>query len=369
MVTRINFSDSIAPSWQERQLSTMNLDSFKSTTGSSTPPKGFALFPYFEVFHETFNKSAKDPFIRFFQKNRHIADWTVFTDYAFYDKKKNADVLVFSFVPYVQDFNGAAAVIDKASFKDIKHLNRVNKHFLKLIRDNTIFNVAIILGRERRLCFSDEPGALLHAFDALTRMVEEWCVTTPSRSKRYFSLLADLQLVRRELKTKNPNLKIVRDIYITSTLAAYLLFEASKANNSRKVGWFSDRDSLLHYRSGALKDPLMISLTHALYHVFQENHLDRSRAELMFGIPEKDGKVWYDAFLRIPDLICATLADYDPGLNEFTHQKFVPVMEDLLADNDKFVILELRFHRKQNLFEAVRRTLDLVPSSATHVNL
>lgn len=318
---------------------------------------GLCLYPYLQVFDETFNKSAKEIFVNFFRNNADIKKWMVFTDYAFYDKQKFSDVVTYSFVPYMQDFKGASEVLAKASFKDMKHLNRVNEEFIELIKDNPILNIGVSLDRKRRLSFNDESRDLLVTFELLEGMLENWCITTPEASGHYENFLSDIVSIKVDLKGKGANLKIIRDIYIVSSLAAYLMFEVAKAIDLDTIGWFSDRDRLLSYKGAKFKSPIIFNLTHTLYHLFCEHQKIDSKNNPLFGVPEDVGPVWYDSFLRIPDLICATLADYDPVRKIFSHDKFVPVYEKLLASNDHNLFFQLTFRKKEQAFEATRVTL------------
>lgn len=323
----------------------------------TNPTMGFAIYPYLLVFDDTFKKSANEIFANFFRKNADITKWMVFSDYAFYDKKKHSDVVTYSFIPYIQDFQVASELIDKASFKDIKSLSRVNDEFIKLIKNSPILNVTITLDRARRLSFDDERHDLFQTFEGLEKMLDSWRITTPEACDHYENFLSDIASLKEGLKKKNVNIKIIRDIYIISTLAAYLMFEVAKVIDVDKIGWFSDRDSLLSYQGAKFKSPIIFTLTHTLYHLFcEQQHID-SKNNPLFGVPETTGRVWYDAFIRIPDLICATLADYNPRENKFSHDKFRPVYENLLTSNDNNLFFKLTFLKDERTFQATRITL------------
>jgi len=321
--------------------------------------KGFALYPYFEAFYETFQKSSRQTLIDFFSKHEHIEQWAVFTDYAFYDKNKHSDVVVYSFIPAPTNFSRTSERLDILSFKDIKHLKKVNQSFIKEISENPILNIAIVFERERKLSFGDERLALAATFDAFRRMVEIWISESLPGERDYSSLLDDIQIIERCLLGKGGNLKLLRDIYMIATITAYLVFEAKNTGKVKKIGWFSDRDTFLSYKKKDLSFPLLLSLIEAMHHVFVVSHDAKRKSDpFIFGIPESNGAVWYDSFLRIPDLICATLADHDKKKNKFSHPKFIPIMEELISSNDKFITLGIRYLKKEPRFEAVRYTYE-----------
>jgi len=60
--------------------------------------------------------------------------------------------------------------------------------------------------------------------------------------------------------------------------------------------------------------------------------------------------------LRIPDIICATLADYDFDNEKFSHEKFTPILENLIASNEKILTMQLNMLKDSNT--ALRRTFD-----------
>lgn len=326
-------------------------------TSSIHSRKGFSIFPYFQVFIETFEKSANRSFANFFKEHSQATKWMVYSDYIIGDKNKNSDVITFTFAPYLSGLSEFEKAVDSLSFKDVKHLSRVNQEFLEFTRHSPTLSVSVMLNRNRKIAYNEsEKEAILRAFDGLQEMVRDWQENEPDSPAKYRSLTKDFMFIRRELKQNKINVRLIRDIYIVASIAAYLTFEVTKTIDVEVMGWFSDRDNMLSYKSSQLDTPTIFRLTHILYHVFCENKGVDSKNNPIFGIPEKEGKVWYDALLRIPDIICATLADLDFNTEKFSHEKFWPVLDTLFVSNEKILILELNLLKDSNT--AVRRTFN-----------
>jgi len=333
-------------------------DYFKQVdTGSLSSKMGFGIFPYFEVFDETFKKSADRAFSNFFFEHSTVTKWMVYSDYIIGDKNKKSDVITFTFAPYMSGFVNFEKAVEISSFKDVKKLRRVNPEFLDLLKHSPILNVSVMLNQNRKIAYDEsEKDAILRAFDGLQAMVQHWQENEPESPEKYRSTFRDLMFIRRELKQNKTNIRLIRDIYIVASIAAYLMFEVTKTIDVNIMGWFSDRDDLLNYKSSQLETPTIFRLTHILYHILCENKGIDSKNNPIFFLPEKEGKVSYDAMLRIPDIICATLADYDFDKGKFSHEKFTPILETLFASNEKILTMEISMLKDSNT--AIRRTFD-----------
>ena len=328
----------------------------------TTPPtqqdrKGFGLFPAIEAFQETFEKGAADSLRRFLVEYP-AKKWMVFTDYAFYDPKKNADVFVLSLFPYAADFNRLSSQLQDLSFKDVKDLPRVNPAFISYLRAAPIANIAIFLQANRRLSPFDERGAMVNFLVGLEEMNRDWCLSTPEETEHYKRNLKDLKHIKRLVQVGQVNQRLLRDGILVASITAYVLFRVAQITAAEKIGWFSDRDALLSYQSAKLSEPLVFQLLHTYYHVLCERNGMASNGNPLLGDPEASGPLFYDSFLRVPDLIAGTLADVNFSGIEFSHPKFEPVFHDLLVSNEKNIFFGLQGDSSNGIFEAVRITLD-----------
>jgi len=311
--------------------------------------KGYIVFPYLQVFDETFQRDASSIFSSFFSEFSQAKDWMLYSDYCIGDKNKNSDVITFTFAPYAHGFIEYEELVEKYSFKDIKHLKKVNIEFLHLIKNSPVLSISIMLNKDRKIYYDEkEKDSLLQAFDGIHEMIDYWKKNEPESPEKYKSAAQDIIFIRRELKNNKINIKLMRDIYITASIAAYLMFEVNKTIPVGIMGWFSDRDSLLSYKSAQLEKPIIFRLTHIMYHILCEKKQIPSNGNPIFFIPEEKGKVSYDAMLRIPDIICATLADYNFSTKEFSHEKYYPILENLFKSNKKIIVIDLKLTKNSN---------------------
>lgn len=309
---------------------------------------GFGLHFFLDAFNETFYKSCRSDFERFFLQHKSIGKWLVFSDYALYDKNKKRDVITFSIIPYLYEFDVFSSLLKKLSSNDLKKSRKVNKEFIDYIKNGPVFNISISLDRKRRL-HSDEKLYHETRFSMMIEMLEHWCITTPEGKENYIELIDKIKHLKDTVKSPGSNLKVIRDIEILSSLAAYIMFEITNVIDIELIGWFSDRDSLLSYKAGKFKSPIIFDFIHHLYFMFCENENEKikSKGKLVMGIPESgsDGKVWYDSFNRIPDLIAGTFADYDHKKQVCSHNKFVPIIDEIFTNSSKNLFFDVKFSK------------------------
>ncbi|QHQ18560.1 hypothetical protein GMW39_23830 [Pectobacterium parmentieri] len=312
---------------------------------------GFVFHNFLVAFDSTFNQSNHIKIKNFFEKNKHIKKWMIFSDYVLYDKKKPNDVVTFSIFPYAENFFKLGKKIDALSFKDTKKLKRINKEFINFIKKSEILNLSILLSKDRKLDPFNEREMLKTRYEMAIRQVNTWIKN--QGEKVYFKQLTkNLQLVLKELDKSGANLKAIRDIEIVSSLTAYIAFQISQEIKIDTIGWFSDRDAMLSYKIAKFSKPIIYDLAFNAYHVLMYNVNEKYKEKFVFGLPEAEGRVWYDSYNRVPDLIAATLADYNYEDNICSHDKYIPVIDEILADSEKNIIYKISFNDSDNPFSA-----------------
>jgi hypothetical protein len=322
----------------------LNFDHIRENAKSEK--MGFPLHFFLDAFNETFYKSCKKDFDNFFIQHKNVGKWLVFSDYALYDKSKKKDVITFSIVPYILNFDEFSDLLKNLSSNDLKKSRKVSEQFIEFIKNGPVFNISVNLGRNRRL-HSDEKFYHESRFSMMIEMLEYWCITTPEGKENYIELIKKIAHLKDIVKNPGSNLKVIRDIEILSSLASYIMFEITKVIPVELIGWFSDRDSLLSYKAGKFKSPIIFDFISLLYYLFCENESVHTKSKLVLGVPESDsdGKLWYDGFNRIPDLIAGTYADYDSINQVSTHKKFIPVIEQLFTQSSKNLFFDVKFSK------------------------
>ncbi|EHR5677503.1 hypothetical protein KUJ39_004291, partial [Salmonella enterica] len=268
-----------------------------------------------------------------------------------YDKNKPNDVVTFSICPYAEDFFELGKRIDSLSFKDTKKLKRINKEFINFIKKSEILNLSILLSKDRKLDPLNEREMLKTRYKMAIKQINIW-IENQGEKKYFKQLIKNLQLVLTELDKPGANLKAIRDIEIISSLTAYIAFQISQEIKIDTIGWFSDRDAMLSYKIAKFSKPIIYDLAYNTYHILMYNIDEEYKEKFVFGLPEAEGKVWYDSYNRVPDLIAATLADYNYEKNICSHDKYIPVIEEILADSENSIIYKISFDDPENPFSA-----------------
>ncbi|WP_304544008.1 hypothetical protein [Sulfurimonas microaerophilic] len=301
---------------------------------------GIVIHNFLSHFDETFNKSSYVLFSDFFKKNGDISKWMIFSDYVLNDKNKPNDVITFSILPYVSDFDKLGDQINTLSFKDIKKLKRVNAEFLKFINKSEILNISVILDKNMVLDPFSEREALKTCYKTALNQVDCW-IENEGQKENYLRLKKAYNIMLDEVSKSGANLRNIRNIEIVSNLVAYITFQVCISSKIDIIGWFSDRDSMLNHKNGKFSMPVIFDLAYNLFHVLMSSKDEDYLEKFVFGLPEQTGNLWYDSFNRIPDLIAATLADYDYKNNLCGHNKFIPVIENVITNKEKNLIYKI----------------------------
>lgn len=301
---------------------------------------GIVMHNFLIHFDETFNKSSHIIFSDFFRKNGDVSKWMIFSDYALNDKNKPNDVITLSILPYTSDFNMLGDHIKKLSFKDVKNLKRVNSEFLAFINESEILNISVIIDKNMVLDPFSEREALKTCYKMALNQVDHW-IENEGQKENYLRLKKAYNVLLNEVSRNGANLRNIRYIEIVSNLIAYITFQVCISSKVDIIGWFSDRDSMLSYKGVKFSMPVIFDLAHNLFHVLMSSKDDDYSENFVFGLPEQTGNLWYDSYNRIPDLIAATLADYDCENNLCSHDKFVPVIDNVITNKEKNLIYKI----------------------------
>jgi len=301
---------------------------------------GIVMHNFLIHLDETFNKSSHVLFSDFFRKNGDVSKWMIFSDYALNDNNKPNDVITFSILPYVGDFDKLGDQIKKLSFKDVKNLKRVNAEFLEFINESEILNISVVLDKNMVLDPFNEREALKTCYKTALNQVDYW-IENEGQKENYLRLKKAYNIMLDEVSRKGANLRNIRNIEIVSNLIAYITFQVCLSSKVDVIGWFSDRDSMLTHKNGKFSMPVIFDLAYNLFHVLMSSKDENYVEKFVFGLPEQTGNLWYDAFNRIPDLIAATLADFDYKNNFCSHDKFIPVIDNVITNKEKNIIYKI----------------------------
>lgn len=329
-----------------------------SNFGDMAEPKeiGVGVHDFLLHFNETFQKSGSTLLKAYLSEFGDVTKWVLVSDYAFYDKSKKHDIVTFSLIPYIASFDDMSAALGGLAPADIKKTRCVKPEFIELLASGPIFNISIKLDRERKL-HSDERVYHKKKIEMLIGQFEYWIQSTPAGKSKFQKMIKILLNLDRIVSGAGANLKAIRDIEIVSLLTAYLMCEITRLTNVDRIGWFSDRDALLNFKAAKLGH-FIFELVDLYYYIFCTSEQVGSKGKLVIGMPEAANKVWYDALIRIPDLLAGTFADYDYENNISTHDKFIPVIEKLFVSEARNLFFRINFNGG---LQAGRLTWDPAP--------
>lgn len=305
-------------------------------------PFGLGIHYSMIHFNDSFNQYGKGQLHNFINTFRGTKKWILSSDYAFYNKNKNNDVVTFSLFPHTDDIKKMSGDINKHAPVDIKKAKSVNDEFITFLSDGPVFNISIILDRNRRM-HSNEKDYFLHRLDMLINLLHYWSGTTPEQKENYQENISKLEKTKRLIESPGVNLRIFRDIEIIANLAAFILTEASIISDLEIITWISDRDSMLSFKQDSIGDYLL-SQVHSIYHILCLNNNYSPDGKLLLVKPDLGWNDLYDSFIRIPDYIAGTLADFDFKTQKNTHGKFEKIKNGTFAAEDRNLIYELFFH-------------------------
>lgn len=286
-----------------------------------------------------FMSAAKEMETHFFQTYRNVPNWFIYSDYCLHNKLKQNDVVTFAVVPHLIDNKRFQNFVNLFAPSDIKKSRAVRNKFLELVRSAPILILSFILGKNRVVSRSREMGGeklnILSGMDATIQMLSEWL--EQSNSAYHRDIRRKMLAIRREMIQKSFSMKLLKDIMVVSLLAAYIGFLINKKCMPLKIGWFSDRDKIIDAHDRICLD--MFALNYQ--GICDYYDIKSTRAEIVIGVPNCSGKMWYDEFNRIPDHVTGAIADWNIENSTLTHTKFVPIYEKLLNDNPLFYLFRL----------------------------
>lgn len=306
------------------------------------PQMGFSIHESIGHFNKSFMMRGSELLGEFIQEHAHTKKWILASDYAFYDDNKFSDAVTFSLFPHWAHIEKMTSHISAIAPSDLKNVGSVGDSFISFLKEGKAFSITLILDRERRM-FSDEKFYHLSRFESQIGMLEYWCKSTPKGKDRYQATIKQLNKVKQLVNSNSLNLRLLRDIEIVGSLAAYLLTEISVKAKPEKIAWLSDRDSMLTFKKKVIGD-FMFDQVSYLYHTLCSNSEIDPSNRLVLIKPETSGKLFYDSLIRVPDYMAGTMADYDFEKQISSHAKFDKIRDGVFAVERRNIFYRLFFH-------------------------
>jgi hypothetical protein len=270
-------------------------------------------------------------------------NWLIFSDYVLHHPGRPNDVFSFTVVPagqYLAPLTREVSAIAKRDFKDTKI---VHESMIGLLRDPHLFS----------FCFIVEPTRVLtRNVDAIRGMIDRSLARLNSKPDRHLRHkdIAKLTALRRKAAAGGFNIRLFDNITLAAAMAAYLTYLICSNRRGFRIGWFSDRDSIT-----SSYEAIAYHFYASNVAIFCERHLDGwPGPALGVNAPVKAGRLWCDAFLRIPDHLAGVVSAWDVEQNTLAESapKYLHVLADVIAGNPKIQIARLILNSERDLVSA-----------------
>ena len=276
------------------------------------------------------SQEVRDVIEAYLKKTGYPKKWVLLTDYCLDDKNKaNVITFVLLFFRTEAEHKAMERKILKLQKSDIKHTRYISNRLMRYLRKLPVFSYSFILDDREKL-FGDTTSDLQKAVDsnltAIRDCYQTWLKTAPNNDAiNYYQSTINKLDSQLKIVSQGKKIKQYVDILLTTSLGAVYTAEILREiPDLQIVGWLPDRDKITQSC-----DEVAIPIFHCLLH----NYLGGKDVQLPVADPKITGKPFYDAMNRIPDDICAAVADYDFSHPTISKEKFSHVLHELMAGN------------------------------------
>ena len=294
--------------------------------------------PIIKLIHETYLQSIKKSLEKnYFPKYIDNKKWKCFSDYSFDNKKPN-NVITFTLLPYVIDFNILSSAIKEYAPKEIKKTQSINPKFIEFIKHSPFVTFSFILENHENLFLESKEflkdSMLLSLNQIVNENIPNWTVETSHLEKYHKEIAKKTKKVIRLIE-ENKKIKILKNMFLITSIGSYLCTQFANKTNAEIMGWFSDRDEI-----NDVADKYSIDLFNFQFCEYLKNR----NCEFVAAPASSQDNEWYQELIKIPDFITGALADYSFETELVSHNKFIPLLRELIADNDRNVfVFKLKF--------------------------
>jgi hypothetical protein len=284
---------------------------------------------------EFIQKELSSPEVRvvieaYLKKTGYPKKWVLLTDYCLDDKNK-ANVITFVLLFFRTEEEHAAMEqkILTLQKSDIKHTRYISNRLMRYLRKLPVFSYSFILEDRLQLfgdTTADQQREVVSNLTVIRDCYQTWLKTAPNQDVvSYYQ--DNIKKLDAQIKVVSQGKKIRQhvDILLTTALGAVYTAEILKnVPDLQIVGWLPDRDKITQSCN---------EIAIPIFHCMLYNSLGGKDVQLPVADPKITGKPFYDAMNRVPDDICAAVADYDFSHPTISKEKFSHVLHVLMAGN------------------------------------
>lgn len=261
-----------------------------------------------DTFLGVLDKTESNYFREFLSVLPDNSAWYLISDYCIDDSTKFNDVITFSLLCNYDRHENIKDLINNLAPRDLKKTKNINADFLQYLNSPYVYHFSLVIPKKEKLL-----AKLLNKVP-LDKMTE-WMNKVYENSKEVGALDKDfcngaqkrLKLIQREIQRQGYNKKLIREILLTSSLGASIMFLLQKYSSPQKIAWISDRDAIIDKFDGFAFDNMYFWYEIAV----ADKTFEKVKPDIIFVEPEKVGENYFDELIRLPDYITGSLASID----------------------------------------------------------
>jgi hypothetical protein len=275
-----------------------------------------------------------------FEKYPTDAAWNVYSDYCVGNIDKANDSFSFVITLHHDTDKNFSEYISNVAPKDLKKTRQASEGLISYLNCPMAFSVSFIVDRNSKLLRDFITDDNIHTFcHGLRELIASWS-TEPGADKEYWQRIDKaLGVFALDVKRKQFNAKLARQVLLTSTFAAFLFLTLNQLKEPAHLRWVTDRDA-----SFEKYDEVAFDIAFIMFLVFRLNSgavKDPNRPKFLFAYPFMDGAKDYAEHVRLPDYLAGLCADINLPSMQFSHTKFERIFGEVIINSKNNVLLQV----------------------------
>jgi hypothetical protein len=291
-------------------------------------------------------QSQFDRYVRSYTTDR----WLIFSDYVLGQRERPNDVFAFTLMPGGDYFTGAMGALKAKAKRDFKDVKDVSEPMMELLRDPRLFSFCFIVDPSKRVT---QNAAKICGM--LERSIER--LKSKADSNLRERDIKTLRAVRAKAASQGFNVRLFDNIVLSAAFAAFLTVLVCRIRIATRVGWFSDRDSIVSAHK---------AFAHYVYAsnvvVFSERKLNGWSGPLL-GVNspvEPGGKLWCEAAIRVPDHLAGVVSAWNLAQHTIPEaRKYRQIFLEGIADNPNIQLMRLVVQSNGDLISAYSQPISV----------
>jgi hypothetical protein len=264
-----------------------------------------------------------------FIRQRHVTKWIIAADFCVEDLGRPNDSFAFVILPAGERFEETQDFLRRIPKRDLKQVKRAPQSIVRLLRKGRVFSICFVADRERRL-FTDASWAR-RSMDETIAMMKSW-----KNASELHDVIQQFERARNELNKKSINLKLLANIILTASFAAFIAALLSKHGSAELIGWVPDRDKITEAYDKIGQTMFWVNVSA----ICQQFSIREPKLGLFH---QTDDDLWCDPFIRIADYLAgAGAAGWDQPQAKLPI-KVAKFIKDVFPDNPYLFIFPIAF--------------------------